>query len=117
MFGLRENANCYLPLKQIGLGLERACLDDAHQSEGQEKKFNSCFALWAFMKIPLYALVYFMHIMSHRAVSLLSTTKPFALTRVFLVVSVVFGGPGHVQQFCVLINFNFSVFQCCSSKK
>lgn len=44
------------------------------------------------MKIPLYALVYFMHIMSHKTVYLLPTTKPFALTRVFLVVSVVFGG-------------------------
>lgn len=97
VFGPRANANCYFTLKQIGLGLELSYLDDAHQSEGQEKKFSSCFALWAFMKIPLYALVYFMHIMSHRTVSLLSTTKPFALRRVFLVVSVVFGGPGHVH--------------------
>lgn len=69
------------------------------------------------MKIPFYALVYFMHIMSHGTVSLLSTTKPFALRRVFLVVSIVFGGPGHMQGFCVPINFNFSVFQYCSSLK
>lgn len=38
VFGLRANVNCYFPLKQRGLGLERAYLDDAHQSEGQEKK-------------------------------------------------------------------------------
>lgn len=69
------------------------------------------------MKIPLYALVYFMHIMSPRTVSLLFTTKLFALSRVFLVVSVVFGGPVHVQLFCVPINFDFSVFQCCTSQK
>lgn len=36
-FDLRANANCYFTLKQIGLGLEYAYLDDAHQSEGQEK--------------------------------------------------------------------------------
>lgn len=45
MFGLRASAVCYFPVKQIELGLEHAYLDDAHQSEGQEKKFSSCFAL------------------------------------------------------------------------
>lgn len=66
-----------------------------------------------------------MHVRSHKTRSFGSTTKPFARSKAFLVVSVVSGGPGRAQGLCVPIRFDvtsscflkISGFQHCSSPK
>lgn len=81
--------------------------------------------LGLFWKSHSVLLCIFMHIRSHKTRPFGSTTKTFALSRAFLVVSVVSGEPGQAQRLCVPINFNvasswvfkISGFQHCSFPK